>query len=71
MKSRRFNVHVEREVIVYAVDADEATKKALVYFARMSSIANKTRVTLVEELLETDERGPIIDVGPARETRTG
>lgn len=71
MKSRRFNVHVEREVIAYAADVDEAGKKALAYFARMSSIAHTTRVTLVEELPETDERGPIIDVGPSRETRNG
>lgn len=71
--TRRFNVHVEREVIVYAATPDDAGGKAIAHFMKSTTeppADRKMRVVCIEELNELDERGPIIDGAPSRETRT-
>lgn len=70
--ARRFNVTVERDVIVYASTVEEAQQKALAYLrtAVEPPADRKMHIVDVEELPERDERGPIIDGSPARETRT-
>jgi hypothetical protein len=70
----RYNVTVEREVIVYADSKSEAAAKAVAHFNAISTEPPATRVLRAVKVIKLgpveNERHEIIDRAPSRETRT-
>lgn len=75
IESKRFEVTVQRKVIVYAETADDAGRKAASYFRLLDEqVASRPiEVLKVGELpsVSKEPTGPIVDNAPSRETRAG
>jgi hypothetical protein len=72
-EGKRFEVTVQRKVIVYAETPDDAGRKAMVYLKLLLEQPATRPISVVEvkELppVEEEPRGEIVDNAPGRETR--
>jgi hypothetical protein len=71
VKRLRYEVTIERKIIVYAPSSEMAGNRVLTWIMCEIESMENIHISSIKELppVETEGHGPIVDVAPSREAR--